>query len=261
MEFAWKYGRCPLITCELTTQGVAVGAELNYVVVVDESKRLLVVAEERLEALQQFLGPLVVVDNLTGEELVGTKYTHFFHPASSSEERPNVFLAEYVTSDSGTGLVHSAPAHGHEDYESFQALGLLKDELRCPIDDDGKFTSEVRSWSGHEDAATLVGLPVQKAGSKAMIELLKSHDLLLAKETIRHRYPVDWRTKEPIIIRATPQWFADVESLKDHAAEAISNINFIPASGASWSWNRKSAVELTPHHRPKPPHSHCVFSI
>ncbi|WOO76802.1 Isoleucine--tRNA ligase [Vanrija pseudolonga] len=211
--------------------GVAVGAELNYVVAVDESKRLLVVAEERLEALQQFLGPLVVVDKLTGEELVGTKYTHFFHPASSSEERPSVFLAEYVTSDSGTGLVHSAPAHGHEDYESFQALGLLKDELRCPIDDDGKFTSEVQAWSGHEDSATLVGLPVQKAGSKAMIELLKSHNLLFAKESIRHRYPVDWRTKEPIIIRATPQWFADVESLKDHAAEAISNINFIPASG------------------------------
>lgn len=98
-------------------------------------------------------------------------------------------------------MVHSAPAHGHEDYDAFQSKGMLSAELRCPVDDDGCFTSELVGWSGNEGTEALVGKAVLKEGSIEMIKLLQADGALLAKQVISHRYPCDWRTKEPIIIR------------------------------------------------------------
>ena len=129
------------------------------------------------------------------------RYTHLFHPTTSSAERPAVFAASYVTADSGTGLVHSAPAHGHDDYDAFKAAGVSLADMRCPVDDDGCFTEEVLAWSGKQGASELVGKPVLGPGSKAMVKLLQDEGLLLATELIEHRYPCDWRTKKPIIIR------------------------------------------------------------
>lgn len=137
----------------------------------------------------------------SGKDLVGTRYTHLFHPVTSDLARPSVFSAPYVTAESGTGLVHSAPAHGHEDYDAFKAAGISVSNMRCPIDDDGCFTEEIFSYSGNESTAPLVGQQVQGPGSKAMVELLKAEGVLLAQETVSHRYPIDWRTKKPILIR------------------------------------------------------------
>lgn len=162
-----------------------------------------------------------------GSDLVGTTYTHRFHPPSAASPRPSVFLSNHVTSDSGTGLVHSAPAHGYEDYESFAAAGILPANLRCPIDDDGRFTDELVAWAD-DDVSVLVGKPVLGDGIDAMISLLRQDGTLLAEELISHRYPCDWKTKEPIIIRATPQWFADVEAVKQPAMESLDRVNFIP---------------------------------
>lgn len=208
--------------------------------VLNEKGQLLVVAEERIEELKKHLGELTIVDRLTGADLVGTNYTHVFHPASAEGPRPTVFSAPYVTADSGTGLVHSAPAHGHDDYDAFLAAGLSLEELRCPIDDDGKFTTELLGWAG-PDAESLVGQVVvgkKSRGSRAMVEFIAGRGALLATEKITHRYPCDWRTKEPIMVRATPQWFADVESLKGDAEAAIENIGFVPPIGR----NRLSAM-------------------
>lgn len=105
------------------------------------------------------------------------------------------------------------------------------DDFRCPVDDEGCFTDELVKWSGKEAFSALTGKYVLGAGSKLMIEQLKSAGVLLAEEKIEHRYPIDWRTKKPIIVRATPQWFADVGTLKPSAVEAIENINFVPANG------------------------------
>lgn len=112
-----------------------------------------------------------------------------------------MFASTHVTSDSGTGLVHSAPAHGHEDYLAFYEAGIMPAELRCPIDDDGRFTSVVSEWAGEVDCNALVGKEVLEQGTDEMIKLLDRHGYLLAEEAIEHRYPYDWKSKSPIIVR------------------------------------------------------------
>ncbi|GMK54006.1 hypothetical protein CspeluHIS016_0105920 [Cutaneotrichosporon spelunceum] len=207
--------------------GVSVHDSIGYVVVLDKANRLLVVAEELVEALQDRFGDLQIIDRLEGKDLVGTKYRTLFHTGDSAS-LPAIFAADYVTSESGTGLVHSAPGHGHDDYDAFQAQNIPMDDLRCPVDDEGHFTNEIVQWSGNQAFSPLVGKYVLGAGSKLMIEQLERAGVLLAEEKIEHRYPIDWRTKKPIIIRATPQWFCDVGSLKSSAVKAIENINFVP---------------------------------
>jgi isoleucyl-tRNA synthetase len=142
-----------------------------------------------------------------GDDLIGTRYTHLFQPPSAS--KPQVFAAKYVTASSGTGLVHTAPAHGQEDYEAFRtafpesfSVNLTSPQLRCPVDDDGKFTKALVGWATDQAAAErLVGLSVLGDGVGAVIDMLRTDGCLLAQEEIEHRYPCDWKTKEPIIIR------------------------------------------------------------
>lgn len=131
--------------------------------------------------------------------MVGTGYTHPFHGTSAATAKPVVFPSKFVTAATGTGLVHSAPAHGFEDYEAFQDAGLPVHEMRSPIDKAGNYTAEVAQWSNHPIAKELVGLAVQGAGVEKMIELFKAESLLLGEETIRHRYPYAWKAKKPII--------------------------------------------------------------
>ncbi|WWD18679.1 hypothetical protein CI109_103133 [Kwoniella shandongensis] len=180
--------------------GVSVHNEMEYVVVSTEEGRLLVIAKDRLESMQEVLGHLEVLGSLDG----------------------------HVTSAAGTGLVHSAPAHGQEDYAAFLSAGILPDRLRCPIDDDGRFTEELVRWGEDESLSSLVGKEVLNEGTDEMVEQLRAEGSLLAEETIEHRYPYDWKSKKPIILRATPQWFADVEAVKQDAVSALESVNFHP---------------------------------
>ena len=128
---------------------------------------------------------------------------------------------EYITTESGTGLVHTAPGHGQEDYITGLKHGL---PLISPVDDAGKFT---------EDAGDdLNGLAVLDAGNAACVEKLRDVGALIMTEAYGHKYPYDWRTKKPTIFRATEQWFASVEGFRDEALKALDGIEFIPASGA-----------------------------
>ncbi|EIW65419.1 hypothetical protein TREMEDRAFT_46186 [Tremella mesenterica DSM 1558] len=208
--------------------GVAVNQDMEYSIVRSDTAGLLVVATERLLALQNILGPLESLHSLSGADLVGTRYTHLFHSKTSSLPRPTVFASNHVLPTSGTGLVHSAPAHGYEDYQGMTVAGVLPKELRCPIDDDGRFTAAVTRETDKDDVARLIGQEVLGAGIGTMIDLLRSEGSLLAEEVIEHRYPYDWKTNQPIIVRATPQWFADVESIKDEAVKALEEVHFVP---------------------------------
>lgn len=136
-----------------------------------------------------------------GVDLVGTRYTHRFHPKSSPLPRPVVFHSKHVTSQSGTGLVHSAPAHGYEDYQAFVQAGILPTDVRCPIDDAGCFTLPLVEWSGDRETQRLVGKSVLCDGVGVMIDLLREEGSLLAEQEVEHRYPCDWKTKEPVIVR------------------------------------------------------------
>lgn len=141
---------------------------------------------------------------MTGDDLLGTSYDHLFW--NSTQPKPKVIASKHVTSGAGTGLVHTAPGHGQEDYEAFrQSLGPKADaaEMRCPVDDLGNLTEEILSWTKGKDIANrLVGKSVLGDAVPAMVDILKETGVLLKQDVIQHRYPCDWKTKEPIIIRS-----------------------------------------------------------
>jgi isoleucyl-tRNA synthetase len=123
-----------------------------------------------------------------------------------------------------------APVHGHEDYAAFMAAGSSPDDMHCAVDDDGRFISTL---SDHLDVEAsilerIAGKEVLGEGATAVIELLQKDGILLAQQKIKHRYPYDWKSKTPVIIRATPQWFADVEAIKERAVAAMDEIDFYP---------------------------------
>ena len=131
-------------------------------------------------------------------------YEPIFGSASEKHATYRIIPASHVTSESGTGLVHVAPAHGAEDYAAFQSLGLLdphsKHPLICHVDERGCFSPAIQDVMGDKFGKDLVGLEVLKAGSTAIIDKLQNFDALAKEEPIVHRYPYDWKTDQPIIV-------------------------------------------------------------
>lgn len=146
-------------------------------------------------------------------ELLNTK-----HPLY--DRKSPIILGEHVTLDAGTGAVHTAPGHGLEDYEVGCRYGI---EVFSPLDSKGVWTEIV----GDKD---LEGIPYYKGG-KIVIEKLQNCGALLAAADINHSYPHCWRCKNPVIYRATPQWFVKVDKFRDATLEAIKGVKWIPASG------------------------------
>jgi isoleucyl-tRNA synthetase len=162
---------------------------------------------------------------LTGRELESKQFL-YVHPFLKDAQLRPILTAQFVTMDQGTGCVHIAPGHGQEDYELFllhEHEALLK--MIAPVDDRGRFTDEV----GVEE---LVRQNVFKA-NPAIIQLLKDNDALIFSETLTHSYPHCWRCKNPVIFRATEQWFISMETsgLRQKALDEIDRVNWIPRWG------------------------------
>ena len=151
-----------------------------------------------------------VLVTLSGEEVIGTKYKHPLYERKS----PVLAGGDYITTESGTGLVHTAPGHGQEDYLTGLKNGL---ELLSPVDDVGKFTIEA--------GERFAGMKVLDEGNVAIIDALNENGSLLLAEDYAHKYPYDWRTKKPTIFRATDQWFASVEGFRDNALKAVDTVS------------------------------------
>ncbi|MER3491232.1 MAG: isoleucine--tRNA ligase [Mastigocladus sp. ERB_26_2] len=201
---------------------VALNPELNYAVVEVTSSReglgfkYLIVAADLVERLSATLEtPLLVKATVKGKDLEHSTYRHPLY----DRESPIVIGGDYVTTESGTGLVHTAPGHGQEDYIVGQRYGL---PILAPVDDNGNFTAE---------AGQFAGLNVLGDGNQAVIDALTSAGSLLKEEPYVHKYPYDWRTKKPTIFRATEQWFASVEGFREEALKAIASVRWIPAQG------------------------------
>lgn len=200
---------------------VSVNPDLDYAVVEMGDKavgkfKYLLVAKDLVETLaSKFEAPLQVKGTFKGKDLEHSKYKHPLYERHS----PIVIGGDYVTTDSGTGLVHTAPGHGLEDYQVGQRYGL---PILSPVDADGNLT---------EDAGTFAGLNVLKDANAKIIEALESEGSLLLMEPYNHKYPYDWRTKKPTIFRATEQWFASVEGFRDEALKAIAQVEWIPPQG------------------------------
>jgi isoleucyl-tRNA synthetase len=153
-----------------------------------------------------------VLTTVTGDQLTETTY---IHPLYANRANLRVLVGgDYITTQSGTGLVHTAPGHGQEDY----LTGLQYDlDIISPVDDGGKFTIEA--------GEAFVGLNVLAEGNTAIIDALNATTSLLKVENYGHKYPYDWRTKKPTIFRATDQWFASVEGFRDAALDAVEAVS------------------------------------
>jgi len=208
-------------------KAIAIGPEIEYVVLSTTNYGRLLVAENRIEALKAALNdPAASVEasGITGEELLGTLYRHPLLPEALAPAQP-ILSAGFVTSDGGTGLVHCAPGHGMEDYNLCQVHAIPP---FSPVDNAGCFTEEALP----HNPSLLTGKPVQFSGNKAVVNLLRESGVLLGlEEKYLHKYPYDWRTKQPVIIRSTAQWFADVHSIKDAAINSLEDVKFVPDSG------------------------------
>ena len=158
-----------------------------------------------------------VVGSCTGADL---KLLNTKHPLY--DRKSPIILGEHVTLDAGTGSVHTAPGHGLEDYEVGCRYGI---EVFSPLDGKGIWTEKVQDKD-------LEGIPYYK-GNKIVIEKLQNCGALLKAQDINHSYPHCWRCKNPVIYRATPQWFVKVDKFRDQALEAIKNVKWIPAGGES----------------------------
>src|SRR5574344_942183 len=154
-----------------------------------------------------------IIGSLKGErlELLNTE-----HPMLN--RKSPIILGEHVTTEAGTGAVHTAPGHGLEDWEVGMKYNL---PVFSPLDSKGCWTDEVPE---------LKGVPYYK-GNDMVIDKLEELGALLAKEDIVHSYPHCWRCKKPVIYRATPQWFVKIDKFKDKALEAIKNVKWVPSSG------------------------------
>ncbi|MGD1896611.1 MAG: isoleucine--tRNA ligase [Phormidesmis sp.] len=204
---------------------VSVNPELTYAVVESasgEPSKYLIVAKELAEKLSETFGTgLTVVAEIKGDALAGSTYRHPLAQKDATFDRvsPIVIGGDYVTTESGTGLVHTAPGHGQEDFAVGQRENL---PILCPVDARGNFTDEAGSFEG---------LNVLKTANDVLIEALTEEKVLLKHEPYNHKYPYDWRTKKPVIYRATEQWFASVKGFVSDAIEAIDEVKWIPAQG------------------------------
>ncbi|KAJ7096704.1 tRNA synthetases class I-domain-containing protein [Mycena belliarum] len=206
---------------------IAVHPDLSYVVLRRASGLpLVIVAKDRMDALADILGDVEVLAEIAGSELVGASYIPIFAPLCPNLPTLKIIAASHVTAASGTGLVHTAPAHGADDYSAFRALGL-SNEIVCHVGGAGEFTSAVVDTVG-EAGKILVGEGVLDSGSRKVVDLLKEVGALVKIQRIKHRYPYDWRTNQPIIMTSTSQWFANLDVIKADALDALNTVSFVP---------------------------------
>jgi len=196
---------------------VAVHPEFEYACVLADGDYYLL-AKELLAVCAVKFGwkSLDILGTVPGAALEGLVARHPFYDRDSK-----VVLGDYVTLDAGTGCVHTAPGHGREDYDTGLRYGL---EILSPLDDDGVFLPSVEYFAGKNvfDA------------NPEIVMLLEDRGNLLAREMITHSYPHCWRCKQPVIFRATTQWFISMSAgqLRHKALEAIENrVQWIPAWG------------------------------
>jgi len=201
--------------------GIAVHPDFEYQVVKYNGESYLV-AKERVAFLAEKFG----WENYeTGEVLVGKDLEYLLCQHPFLDRTSTLILADYVTLDSGTGLVHTAPGHGVDDYLVGQLqykLGVLS-----PVDNQGVLT---------EEAGQFAGKFVFDA-NKDIIAHLAETGALLQQEDITHSYPHDWRSKKPIIFRATPQWFCSVDAFRTELLEAVDNTKFYSEWGKPRLYN------------------------
>jgi isoleucyl-tRNA synthetase len=208
---------------------VAVHPEYDYAYVeveLEDKKEIWIIAEKLVEEVmkraekQNNIKSYKIIKTVKGKELEGIKY---IHPLLEENEKQKEFaklenahtiiLGEHVTLEGGTGLVHTAPGHGEEDFEVGKKYGL---PIYSPIDDEGKYVEG--KWKGI----------FVKDADNDIIETLKNKGLLVFAGKIKHSYPHCWRCKTPLLFRATEQWFLTISKIKEDIIEHAKTVDWIP---------------------------------
>ncbi len=193
---------------------VCAGPSIDYVLA-DTAKGKFIFGLELLEKLTELLelGKVTVLKHYKGQELEGIEYSHPLYKRVSP-----CILGDYVSTTDGTGLVHIAPGHGEDDFMVGKNYHL---DILCPVDSKGYMTKESGPYEG---------LFYTQCNEK-VIEDMAACGALLKCVKIVHSYPHDWRTKKPVIFRATPQWFASIDPIKDEILAAIHQVEWNPKWG------------------------------
>jgi len=200
------------------SMAVAFHPDFEYVVAGDDGGDVYLVESRRLDPTlgETGLAASTIVARLPGKRLEGIKLQHPF----LDRQIPGV-LASYVTAEDGTGCVHTAPGHGREDFQTGVAYGL---EVYCPVDEAGRFTEGLPEYNGKR---------VFEA-NEPIVELLKARGALVGPAGwLAHSYPHCWRCHNPIIFRASDQWFIDIDhsGLRDRTVEEIKKVRWSPEWG------------------------------
>ncbi|KAL9972872.1 hypothetical protein ACROYT_G019255 [Oculina patagonica] len=189
---------------------LVVNPDMDYVKVKDNcTNSVYIMMEVRLEALFKKSDEYTILERFKGATLEGKAYKPLFtyFQDMKSDGAFRVLVDSYVTGESGTGVVHSAPAFGEDDYRVCLASGILQKggKLPCPVDASGVFTSQVSDFKGQ----------YVKDADKNIMKWLKQQQRLVHQSTHKHSYPFCWRSDTPLIYKAVPGWFIQVESIVD----------------------------------------------
>lgn len=203
-----------------SNEALAVHPEVSYALFKatdgEFAGRTFIMAENLLGTLEKELGEAEVLDTFTGAQLEGFKYEPIFGFFPDLRNAYQVLLADYVTTEDGTGVVHQAPAFGEDDMNTTNEYDI---ELVVPVDEDGKFTSQVPPYEGQ----------LVFDANKAIIKDLKAAGRVVRHVTIEHSYPHSWRSGEPLIYMALPAWFVKVTEFRDRMVELNRNeIEWLP---------------------------------
>ncbi|MEV0287738.1 isoleucine--tRNA ligase [Kribbella sp. NPDC050820] len=199
---------------------MAVGPDLDYVVVNDAEGRPVILAEARLAAYAGAHGDFAglggeVLRRLKGSELIGRRYTPLFDFLAGTANAFQIIAAEHVTTDEGTGVVHMAPAYGEEDQTACEAVGI---PTVLTVDDGARFTGVVPPYQG---------LHVFEA-NRPIIRDLRASGALVREDSYVHSYPHCWRCRNPLIYKAVSSWFVEVTRVRDRMVELNEQITWVP---------------------------------
>jgi len=193
---------------------LTLGADIDYVLIEDQADHYIL-AEARLSAYYKDPAQYKIVWRKKGAELAGIHYEPLFPYFKDAPNAFRTFLGDFVTTEDGTGIVHTAPGFGEDDARVLKGTGI---PVICPVDAECKFTAEV---------ADFAGIYVKDA-DKPIMEKLKAEGKLVKREQILHSYPHCWRCGSPLIYRAVGSWFVNIEKIKKDLLAANSQIYWVP---------------------------------
>jgi len=200
----------------ISNLALAVGEDIDYVKIKDKkNNRLYILAKDRLSfyfAEDSF----ELIEEFKGKDLIGKNYEPLFDYFKTTKGAFRIIGADFVSTEEGTGIVHTAPAFGEVDFFACKKENI---DLVCPVDNNGHFTDEVTAYAG---------MPVKDA-DKLIIRDLKERKILFSQKTLRHRYPFCWRSDTPLIYKAVDTWFIKVEEIKDKIIASNKKIHWVPS--------------------------------